>query len=119
MYASAAQQSCGDQLFLGPWRVHPVDKLLNITGEIPVANIVKIVGDCSPTLFDFLPCPDKRAFSGIDSHVSLKQLGGNGIGAFARRYGIASQGRSIDTVLLGLPTFTAHRAFGGIGLNAE
>src|SRR5271165_857389 len=109
--ASALQQRLGDQLFLGPWRAHPADKLPNIMGEIPVTSIVKIVGNCSPAPLDFPPCPDKHAFSGFDSNISLTQLGGNGIGSFAGKRGIASQDRSMDAILSNLPAFTTYCSF--------
>jgi hypothetical protein len=65
--ATAFQQPRGDQLFLSPWRWHSLDKLLNVTDEVLVANLAKIVGKSSPTQFDFPPCPDKRAFAGYFS----------------------------------------------------
>jgi len=50
--ASAFQQSRGDQLFRSPWRWHSLDKLLNVTGEVLVANLDKIFGKSSPAAFD-------------------------------------------------------------------
>ena len=65
--ACTFQQPFSNQLLLrSRWR-HAVDKLLNITGKLPLTNGMKSVGNCLPSRFDFPACVDEGTFPGFGS----------------------------------------------------
>jgi hypothetical protein len=119
VFASAFQESRGDQFVLSPCRWHSLDKELDVTGEVLVTVLGEVDGEVSPAAVDLAMCLCEFVFANFGADVPITQLARNGLslGVDVRR--ITAQVRAIDTVLLGLPAFTTHCSFGGVGFNAE
>src|SRR5580704_6207972 len=95
---------------------HAINESLDVTGEVLVAILGKAYGNIQPTAFDPAPSFHQSAFTGLDTDVPFDQFGSYGLGPCADVGRIATQARAIDAVLIGLPGFTSHRSFGGVGL---
>jgi len=104
--ASAFRQPRGDQLFLSPWRRHSFNKCLNVTREVLVANLSKMVGESSPAAFDLAPRFYQHALIWFDTVAPSEQFSGDSLRLGADVGGITAQARAIDTVFLALHVFT-------------